>query len=120
MPTFNITKTADQVKWCLENRPATKSDDTKLTLSVWRNFHETEFRSLVRVCLASLDVDIPDALKVFGRSYEDLPSSESCSRVRRKFNEKGMYLPDRETLSARRLKQYDVLDWVRDQPMDTL
>ncbi len=120
MPRLNMKKTSAQVEWCLQHRPKTRSDDTHLTLSVWRNFHKVAFMSLVKVCLASLEIEIPETLQNCINSYEDLPSSEACSRARRKFNEKGMYLPSRSTLSARRLKQYDVLDWVRDRPMDTL
>lgn len=110
MSKTNMTKTVDQVEWCLINRPGTRSDDNLLTMSVWKNYYLEDFKDMIRLSMLSLKVECPTELRTHG-DFKNLPSSESCSRCRRKFNEKGKYIPDPETVSARRRKEIEVNDW---------
>ncbi len=117
MPTLNLGTTKAKVEWCLVNKPKTREDDTILALSVWKYFHEEDYKHLLYVSLKSLHIDIPSLLTLMpGSHMNKLPSFESCRRLRQKFNEAGQYLPeDKAVLKRRGIKFEEVLDYVREE-----
>lgn len=116
MTTLDLGTTKAKVEWCLLHKPKTREDDTILALSVWKYFHEEDYKHLLFLSLKSLHIDIPTLLTVLPDSHMDkLPSFESCRRLRQKFNEKGLYLPEDETVLQRRGKIKHVLDYVREE-----
>lgn len=108
---MKIEKVSDQVDWVLSNKPHTKSDDLQLTMSVYRWFYEEAFKSMLCRGIQSFEAEIPFELRNARGNMKDLPSGESCSRARRKFNERGMHLPDPATLDGRRKKEFEMKEW---------
>lgn len=85
-----------------------------LMLSVWKNFYRQEFECFIKMCLQSMELTVPDCLVHASKRFENLPSSESCRRVRQKFNQQDMYLPDPKTVKGRGRKRQHVLEFVRE------
>ena len=115
MPTLDLKTTKSKVEWCLKNRPNTREDDTLLALSVWKNFYRSDFENLLIFSLKSLEIDFPHIFKTAGGDMNKLPSFESCRRLRQKFNEQGLYLPEDETVLKRRGKVGEVLDFLTEE-----
>ncbi len=118
MATTDLKTTKCKVEWCLINRPKTRGDDMLLALTIWKNFHKKDFKDLLFKSLVSLDVTVPVSLEFEGLgNMGNLPSVNSCSRVRRKFNENGLYLPDGETMRKRGRKTIEVLDYLHEETL---
>jgi len=114
MATLDLKTTKSKVEWCLINRKGTRGDDMILALTLWKNFHRSDFENLLKISLTALEIDLPRLLQEKSTgNMGKLPSFESCRRLRQKFNENGQYLPDDETVLKRRGKISEVRDYVQ-------
>lgn len=111
MSVMDMTTVKEKVAWCLEHKVETRSDDNKLTLSVWKNFYRKDFIRMIQISCHSLDLTIEEHI-LEGGAMNNLPSSESISRARRKIQyEDKQFLPSEETLKNRGKAETHVADW---------
>lgn len=73
-----IKKLKDQIEHCLKEYPATRNSDVKLTWFVWRIFYDVEYRVNEKMMT------------------HRLPTQDAAKRIRAKFNERWMYLPNND------------------------
>jgi hypothetical protein len=114
MSTLKLKTTKHKVEWCLKNREATREDDTLLVMSVWKNFHRSDFMHFINRSLRALEVPLPHEISGQTGDMGHLPSFESIRRLRQKFNEAGEYLPSDKTMRKRGRKVEQVVDDIRD------
>lgn len=114
MSTLNIKELKDKVRFCLDSFPQTKGNDNYLVMSVWKNFYRNDYLDFVKQSLKALNRrDLSDEVETDDGNLHKLPSFESIGRVRRKFNEVGLFLPSDETMRQRGRKIAQVQDDIR-------
>ena len=112
-----VAKVQSRVEHCLREFPATREDDALLIISVCKNFYRDAFCHYLVMSVRALGMEAPTDLEDGWRSgsYKDLPSSETITRIRRKFNNEGMYLPtDPKVMKSRGLKVKEFQEFNRD------
>ncbi len=96
MPYNNTARTARLVEKILKDQPNTRYSDKELLMEVW---------SYMGLVLTSEQK----------RAFRNLPSSETITRIRRKFQEAGKYLPTEEITKERHDKaeqmKQEMLNW---------
>lgn len=80
---INHNKLSDQVEWALKVWIDARNDDCVLTQLVWKKFYCDYLRS----------DEFGEATMLPLQNLKKVPSQDAISRVRRKFNEQGQYLP---------------------------
>lgn len=90
-------KLKDQALYCLQKYPLTRNCDTKLTNAIWVEFYPSKLRNVEGEWLLPL------------LSRYDMPSQDAVSRIRRKIQESGQYIPtDDKVLLKRRIRAEQV------------
>ncbi len=86
----------DKVEHCLKCFGETREDDSLLIISVLSSFYKYHFMDLLARSMVNLGLPVPFIIRKENREnghYKKLPSSETITRIRRKFNNEGKYLP---------------------------
>ena len=97
---INIAKLKGKVEYVLQQFPPTRNNDMALTLRLWAQFYS---HLMVRETPHGSQLE-PTEWTVSLRTIMQLPREDQVSRIRRKFQEEGLYLPtDPEVLKKRRL-----------------
>lgn len=88
-------KLTEQVRYVLETHPQTRNSDVGLTLRLWLTFHGEKI----------IDGAADGEKLVTLTAVFNLPSEAAIGRIRRKFNEQGLYLATDPVVIERRRKE---------------
>jgi len=94
-----INTLKSKVEYCLQKYESTRGCDKNLTNAVWVEFYNKHLNRKEKEYYIKL------------KEVYYLPSLDSISRIRRKFNEKNMYLPNNEVLAKRGRQEEKWKNW---------
>lgn len=95
-----INTLKSKVEYCLGKYERTRNSDQVLTNAVWTTFYSQYFEM------------IDDRAMIYVRDIYNLPPEAHIGRIRRKFNEKGKYLPtDPEVRRKRKVSEEAWREW---------
>jgi protein-arginine kinase len=94
----------DEVEQCLEKYPETRNSDIELTIRIWREFHEDEFREILS---KNIDKDVLDRFKAV---MMELPREDNVKRYRAEIqNVQKRLVPTDEKIAIKR--KFKVEEW---------
>lgn len=116
MPRKNVLRT--HVEYILKTYPNTANDDIELMLYLWVTFHQHRLVWEERQGTGAFREGQEGQWMVPLGTIRSLPSEDKIARIRRKFQEEGMYKATDPKVIARRSKEKKIRETINTESWD--